>query len=406
MPSEKTTREMWFDYVVKLNDRNLLKKRAYGITVWAICGLLGILLYRILDKIPQLVKSPELINSFTLSFATVLNLSIGLLIIIFGLIAFLQAPYDIRLKSTIKRFAAPVNAFWGVIINVLLLFFNLRAFLLADQISIPSWPYMAIAIYAALDLLYRIRKRIILFRKFRFMIFELPLLSEPAWLSSKYKTAGGLFILILGGAIFCIPSIGIMHLIQHTDILSHVYILKASIEITLFLYILFFLITQLVEYLQESFLSDLERRIIVDNLSSEEIRESLVNEFLGPTVSEWLYRLKTELSMQYDSTEKVIQDCENKLLELKNIDKSYTHEIKGKKKEIYDTATKAYKKYLDLSKKNFQKLRFLHDQDAFSDSAKDIVTEVLDRMKGQGEEAEQLYKKLKELHNTIQTPDN
>ncbi len=404
MPGEKTTREMWFDYVVKLNDRNLLRKRAYGVTVWAICGLLGILLYRILDKIPQIVTSPESCSLLTLSFATLLNLSIAFIIILYGLIGFLKAPYDIRLKSTLKRFADPVNAFWGVIIHLLLLFFNLRAFFLADQISTPSWPYMVMAIYAAFDLFSRIRKRIILFRKFRFRMFDLPYLLEPSWFSTTgEKMVTSAIFLLIGIGIAFIPSIGIIHLFRHTVILNHIYILKASIEITLFLYILLFLVAQLVEYLQESFLTDLERRIIVDNLSPEEIRESLVNEFLGPTVSEWLYRMKTELGMKYDSTKKVIQDCEKELLELRKIDKSYKHEIEGRKKEIHDATTKAYKEYLNLSKNNFQKLRFLHDQRAFSDSAKDIFSEVLDKIEEQGKEAEQLYKKIKELHNNIQS---
>jgi hypothetical protein len=219
-------------------------------------------------------------------------------------------------------------------------------------------------------------------------MFDLPHLLEPRWFSIlREKNVIGSFILIggIGIAIAVISSIGIINLFRYTDVLKHMDILKASIEITLVLYVSLFLVAQLVEYLLESFLTDLERRIIVDNLSPEEIRETMVNEFLGPTLSEWLYRMETILSMKYNSITS----------ELSNIDKKCKHKIAGRKKGIYDAAKKAYNEYADLSKNNLQKLQYLYEKGPLSESAKKIFAEVVGKIKEQGKEVERLYKKRK-----------
>ena len=42
---------LWFEYIIKLNDREINRKKASGFTSWSLFGLLSILLYRALDNL-------------------------------------------------------------------------------------------------------------------------------------------------------------------------------------------------------------------------------------------------------------------------------------------------------------------------------------------------------------------
>ena len=283
MPDEKDKRDIWFQYVVKLNDRNLSRKRAYGITFWGTLGFFGIMLYRILDKIPLIIKSSNNYYILTLSIATLLNLTEVFICLLIGLIVLMNTTYTLRLQSKLSRFSYPIYGILATILHLLVFILNFRIFFIFNKISIPVWPYIIMFIYAGAELFVRIRKRVILFRKFRFEMFKLPYLSVKSWLPSQEKRViGSIFVIIIGLILSISPIFGIIHIFRYTPILENIYILKTSIEITLCLYIIFLLIIMLVKFLHESYLIDLERRIVVENLSSKSIQESFVQELLGP----------------------------------------------------------------------------------------------------------------------------
>ena len=49
MESEQTsTRDVWLDYISKLNDRALNRQRAPGVITWAVAGVIAVLLTRVL----------------------------------------------------------------------------------------------------------------------------------------------------------------------------------------------------------------------------------------------------------------------------------------------------------------------------------------------------------------------
>ena len=149
----------------------------------------------------------------------------------------------------------------------------------------------------------------------------------------------------------------------------------------------------LVKFLHESYLIDLERRIVVENLSSKSIQESFVQELLGPTLSDWLYSLKAELERKYESTLNAVSDCEKKLKEIKDIDKDFTNEINGRKKEINKSLNKAYYEFFKLYNDSMDKLRYLIDERVFSHSVteKEYYKELITMLKEQGEKVNQLY---------------
>jgi hypothetical protein len=82
-------------------------------------------------------------------------------------------------------------------------------------------------------------------------------------------------------------------------------------------------------------------------------------------------------------------------LELINTDKDSSYETT--KKEIHNVAIRACNEYIKLGNKNLLKLQFLKEERAFSDSAKDILQEVLNKIKEQSDKIGQLCKKIKEV---------
>ena len=63
----------WLDYISKLNDRALTKKQATGVTTWAILGVIGILLIRIIDQIQKIISLNNISTFFYYYAANILN---------------------------------------------------------------------------------------------------------------------------------------------------------------------------------------------------------------------------------------------------------------------------------------------------------------------------------------------
>ena len=58
MESEQTsTRDVWLDYISKLNDRALNRQRASGVTTWAVVGVIAVLLTRVLAGLPTITAN-------------------------------------------------------------------------------------------------------------------------------------------------------------------------------------------------------------------------------------------------------------------------------------------------------------------------------------------------------------
>ncbi len=42
-------KKTWFDFIIKLNDREIRKRSANGLTIWALAGVIGVLSFKIID---------------------------------------------------------------------------------------------------------------------------------------------------------------------------------------------------------------------------------------------------------------------------------------------------------------------------------------------------------------------
>jgi hypothetical protein len=44
----------WLDYIIKLNDREINRRRASGFTLWALLGVVALLFVQLFDNVPQI----------------------------------------------------------------------------------------------------------------------------------------------------------------------------------------------------------------------------------------------------------------------------------------------------------------------------------------------------------------
>ena len=78
----------WFEYISKLNDRALSKRKASGLTTWAIIGVIAILFLRLIDQIPLLFKSNDYSFFIPYTVSIVINLEITISMFLLSFLMF------------------------------------------------------------------------------------------------------------------------------------------------------------------------------------------------------------------------------------------------------------------------------------------------------------------------------
>jgi len=119
-------RQIWLDYLGKVNDRALQRQRASGFTNWAIAGVVLALAYQGLNGIPALTTNPSSTPVHVVALATILNLPL-LGFALYKLIKVFAASFtETRFQSTLDRSSdvplAVLVFFCGVLIGSLDLF--------------------------------------------------------------------------------------------------------------------------------------------------------------------------------------------------------------------------------------------------------------------------------------------
>ena len=185
MDSEKKINELWFEYIIKLNDRILKKHRYSGFTTWAICGLLCFLFYRILDQIPAIINSKEIQFLTIVTTTNLINIFKALVSIIHPLLINAYQPSTFRLTSKLDKTSAILTT---IPIKIFISFSSLINFFVAFYIAksvLISWPFFFFGIIYILELFWPLLQRILYKRKFREK--NLPVLNPTAIFTVQIK---------------------------------------------------------------------------------------------------------------------------------------------------------------------------------------------------------------------------
>ena len=141
MPVEWDSRLMWFEYITKLNDRDLNRRRASGFTLWALLGLLGILFFRVLDSFPLIFASNEKFLFFLLFTGNFINI-VFLLAHIFIIVWVNTIELEERkLTTALSRKSFFLTKWLIFTLKILGAILNIYIGLKASTANICGWPY-------------------------------------------------------------------------------------------------------------------------------------------------------------------------------------------------------------------------------------------------------------------------
>lgn len=158
------TKESFIAYISKLNDRNLQRKRESGFTVWAIMGVIAVLVLDLIDKVIVIYSSID-IKFFFIIFSGLSILCISILLAIFSL-SMGSSTFKTRRFYTTTDSKSFLMLYVPIFVILLIFtFINFKAARLATTINISPlifWAFVLFftfnAIYPFIIKLYQIRK--------------------------------------------------------------------------------------------------------------------------------------------------------------------------------------------------------------------------------------------------------
>jgi len=393
MDTKNDKRMLWFNYIIKLNDRTLAKQQRSGFTTWAILGILVIILYNIVDKIPLVINDTNLYLLLITSIINIYNLCFALIILWFGIMIKGIESSELRLKTAISRASEPIVVIYIYILFGLFAYMNI-ILAIYQPYSLPYWPYIVFSIIYVVNIIYPLTTKITTYIKMREEYSELPILSTlPIIANNNIKK---LFenLMIFLGIIISIISINTMALfINNSFILSNSQVMKLSFEIIGLIILLIFLLLRLSSSFSKAFLDSLELRIILENLTAEEIAKIFIKEYLGETVRNWIDAVESKISLLFNNYSNAVQQAHKEFDEIKEIDINYAFEINGRRRQICDDVQLYFDKYTKYAEKALKYVGYLLKQKApIADP--EIFKQIMITWKNQ-------LKNLKELHTSL-----
>ena len=127
----------------------------------------------------------------------------------------------------------------------------------------------------------------------------------------------------------------------------------------------------------DKFFLNLEQRIVLEDLRSDQIRLIFVKEFRGETFKDWFAGLEAHLKQIYDDFESAAAEVEKKIAEAAGIDRNMRYEIRGRMREACATMTTAWKSFVGYHDQlRDQVKRFTKERVLFAQN-KDLVNQLI-----------------------------
>jgi hypothetical protein len=178
--------------------------------------------------------------------------------------------------------------------------------------------------------------------------------------------------------------------------------LQAASQLTILLATVCFLGFRAMESASKEIYRQLERDILLDNLSAEEIKRRFILQSLGPSLSDWFTGLAKELEEATKKVRRTREDAVCRIQEIEAINKAYALERAGRAKAVGDNICKTASEYNSKFKSiktrfhTFSKYRFSLDKELLKSTAAQFLAQ-LDRDSGELESMTSLLDKVNHL---------
>lgn len=313
MGNDCNKQRLWFDYITKLNDRKLQQARSSGFTLWAMLGLICIILYNISSNVADMKSTLDIDLIMTLLVFEIEFSYIFVSAALFIIILFLRET-NVEKASELDALKSGLMQIPNYAFNLILALGNIYLLMHQKYISNYKWICIIFACYFSAEFILLVSQAIN--TKFINNKTKIKLTIYPKTLKNRSIGVAILFIPAL--VILLIP---ITECFNATIIQQHIESIRISFQIFVIILILICLYYKLINYFTLLVYSALEKNIVVNDLCHEKIKELFIRDIAGEQIPNWLNKKKNELAGIYN---KFIAEINNNNSSLYAIYNEYT----------------------------------------------------------------------------------
>jgi len=323
--------KLWFDYLSKLNDRELQTERASGATSWLLLAVLAAVAYRALTGLNRFVSTPHALTTAGTVGALLGDSLLHFCLALVGLLYYCHGKFEARLVPNLNSRTRSVFRSTQEVA-----YFALAGahFVLSGSTApaIPRKTLIAFALpwvgNAASSLLTRLHQK----RRARAVgipIVEFQGLTIP-------PVFGGLVIGAFGLAIGGLASACLYKNLAWLNSMSIDYAgpLRVAAQFWVSVILLFVLFNRQLVSLSRGIYLQLERDIVLKRLSVREIEQRFTEEALGEPVAKWLTEVRARLNAAHSKSNDIFSRIAVDLNEVEGIDRGYYLERQGRARKI------------------------------------------------------------------------
>jgi hypothetical protein len=404
---EKFSRKDWLNYLNNLNSREISKRNASGFTLWALFGLFGFTLFKLLDSLPIIFTDVRNVFLTTLFFTNIFNFSIVVALFILTLVIPQSRKRKITtelsnkgiiLSSVIVNFIFIV----GIICNIYIVIFS-------KHYGLSTISYYVFGIYGVINTIGKIIFAKIIVTKDN----KMPKVDFGTYYSTKDKNPIKYMYGFACLALLCLLILSVYQIIQSNYILDHLDLIKSSIYLSILIASTILFSYQLNLNMRYEWVEQFERKIILKNLNENEIVKIFLNEFVGKDVLQWLKEIEDETKEEKTIIREAYNKFENEFSNLRQEEKDLNK--KSMQAEIIiEKLGRLTKRFMELQDKFIDannKLEYFLKQGPFSDEEYLLVRKIIhtnhkdyQSLLGMNPKFKKKLKEIKEYVDTIKEP--
>jgi hypothetical protein len=341
-------RRLWFDFVSRLNERNLEASTRSGATNWVLFGVVVAIVYRCVPRIPSFLSNPEYISATRTIFFLELNAAFAFGSLLVGLVLYSVGLSEKRLKPERARRANQTFVYvfgfaWGSLaVAQVWSGFKIVGF------RFVKWTLIGFGLFWFVNIVAGIVKPIRKHGKEKERKVRLP----EFYGFNIGGDLGHLLLVAFSVPLLILPgSALIVFLSSLSRTAGWVLPLSAATQALVLCVIAMILLSRALNIGEQSAYAALERAIVVENLDPSEIRTRYVTQLLGPEVGEWLKSISSGMTEANEQLRRTTRAFNDRLAEIQAIDSQYSLERSGRAERLAKELSIASREHQDAMAK-------------------------------------------------------
>lgn len=330
-PNEDNLRRLWFDYLSKLNDRELQSSRASGITTWALLAVAAVIVYRGVPEIPRLLSQAGAVRGTVVALILEIDVAFFLALGVVGLFYYCSGEAQARLLPECNRRAAEVTVWVGWACLLALAAGHFLVALLLGTLPFVRWVLIAFGALWLWDLIDAIRRRLKKERQAR--RHKLP---APSFTVSRFGPAAGPLIAVGMLPFAALSAASLITFLRslHGPPTAWILPLAAGTEGLLLIVVLATLLFRGLSSTSRGVFLALERDVVLYGLKGSELKARYIRDVLGTSVADWLEELDQKRRQNMSEMRSLLNSLEPKAAEIESLDSSLHHERSGRARDF------------------------------------------------------------------------